>query len=359
MANKYNDPRWQRLRLEVMQRDDFTCCKCGRSTETLNVHHKRYSGEIWESPQEDLQTLCESCHAALGPHPRGGIWWKKIGVSGETVLLLDHCPNCSRLDFTSRVGVCRCSSCGWDSSYQKHRVVSGLRARVEHKAPLFWGREIESFYLAGKITGTSWRGSIVAGWGSASSDKCRCPIANAYDSWDPLADAVTVAGGYPLTYVGPWWVDDSGGHGYSGQSERTHAAGGQGNRRRIASSIRSAIESADMVFAWVDSFDCYGTIWELGLAAGRGIPTVVAFKEGIESAIDELWLAIDTASVTVEARDPSEAWRLFWDEVSRGLHGQDMDPDSPLKWRARGFFAEVVELERLVAARRVSMGIKK
>jgi hypothetical protein len=61
---KLKDPRWQRKRLEIMQRDDFTCTRCNTATETLNVHHVRYikGREPWEYENDLLKTLCESCH---------------------------------------------------------------------------------------------------------------------------------------------------------------------------------------------------------------------------------------------------------------------------------------------------------
>lgn len=61
------DPRWQRLRLEVMQRDEFCCTHCGSKTDTLNVHHTYYEkgNAPWEYPPESLHTLCESCHEEL------------------------------------------------------------------------------------------------------------------------------------------------------------------------------------------------------------------------------------------------------------------------------------------------------
>ena len=36
------DPRWQKRKTEIMQRDNFTCQKCGCKTKTLNVHHLHY-----------------------------------------------------------------------------------------------------------------------------------------------------------------------------------------------------------------------------------------------------------------------------------------------------------------------------
>lgn len=65
---KLRDPRWQRKRLEVMQRDEFTCQSCFDSGSTLNVHHRVYikGNEPWDYPVENLVTLCESCHSDEG-----------------------------------------------------------------------------------------------------------------------------------------------------------------------------------------------------------------------------------------------------------------------------------------------------
>jgi len=61
-SEKLRDPRWQKKRLEVMNRDSFTCLACGDSKSTLNVHHKYYSGNPWDAEMDGLETLCEWCH---------------------------------------------------------------------------------------------------------------------------------------------------------------------------------------------------------------------------------------------------------------------------------------------------------
>lgn len=63
-SNKLKDPRWQKKRLEIMQRDNWTCQDCGTDTSTLNVHHKYYEEgkEVWEYPDEALITICGDCH---------------------------------------------------------------------------------------------------------------------------------------------------------------------------------------------------------------------------------------------------------------------------------------------------------
>lgn len=66
---KLKDPRWQKKRLEIMNRDNFTCLKCNAKDKTLNVHHRWYekNTEIWDYPNEVFETLCEDCHSNVNP----------------------------------------------------------------------------------------------------------------------------------------------------------------------------------------------------------------------------------------------------------------------------------------------------
>ena len=57
------DPRWQRKRLEILQRDEWECVRCGRGDLMLVVHHRYYRAHLpWECPDSDLETLCRPCH---------------------------------------------------------------------------------------------------------------------------------------------------------------------------------------------------------------------------------------------------------------------------------------------------------
>lgn len=60
------DPRWQKRRLEIMQRDDFKCTECCAEDKTLNVHHVYYTrgADVWDYPDHALLTLCSDCHEA-------------------------------------------------------------------------------------------------------------------------------------------------------------------------------------------------------------------------------------------------------------------------------------------------------
>ncbi len=57
-------PYWQKRRLQILQRDNFTCQICGSTEKTLHVHHLHYrkDAKIWDYPDNTLITLCEDCH---------------------------------------------------------------------------------------------------------------------------------------------------------------------------------------------------------------------------------------------------------------------------------------------------------
>lgn len=58
------DPRWQKRRLEILQRDHFRCVWCHDHENSLQVHHKLYdrSRAPWDYPSTNFVTLCERCH---------------------------------------------------------------------------------------------------------------------------------------------------------------------------------------------------------------------------------------------------------------------------------------------------------
>jgi hypothetical protein len=62
---KLLDPRWQKMRLNVLQRDDWSCQICESKEKTLHVHHIEYHPMIenpWEYEEDSLLTLCCECH---------------------------------------------------------------------------------------------------------------------------------------------------------------------------------------------------------------------------------------------------------------------------------------------------------
>ena len=63
-SDKLKDPRWQKKRLKILERDDFKCISCGDDKSTLHVHHRIYisNNDPWDYEDETLVTLCEKCH---------------------------------------------------------------------------------------------------------------------------------------------------------------------------------------------------------------------------------------------------------------------------------------------------------
>jgi 5-methylcytosine-specific restriction endonuclease McrA len=62
-SEKLRDPRWQRKRLEILQRDNWACLECQSKNKPLQVHHIIYGKrEPWDYPDYLYQTLCDECH---------------------------------------------------------------------------------------------------------------------------------------------------------------------------------------------------------------------------------------------------------------------------------------------------------
>lgn len=67
-SEKLRDARWQKKRLEIMERDSFHCLCCNHSvSKPLNVHHLYYEKglEPWEHENEIMVTLCDDCHKII------------------------------------------------------------------------------------------------------------------------------------------------------------------------------------------------------------------------------------------------------------------------------------------------------
>ena len=65
--DKLKDPRWQKKRLKILERDEFTCQLCNSTDKTLNVHHLFYfkNHDPWDYLDTMLLTLCQDCHGEM------------------------------------------------------------------------------------------------------------------------------------------------------------------------------------------------------------------------------------------------------------------------------------------------------
>lgn len=64
------NPKWQKKRLEILQRDNFSCVVCGNGIDTdtqVHVHHLSYRKGCmpWEYDINNMRVLCQKCHQRI------------------------------------------------------------------------------------------------------------------------------------------------------------------------------------------------------------------------------------------------------------------------------------------------------
>ena len=52
------------LRQQVLRRDGWRCQACG-AMSNLEVHHKEFRSRLGDDSEENLITLCDSCHRSV------------------------------------------------------------------------------------------------------------------------------------------------------------------------------------------------------------------------------------------------------------------------------------------------------
>lgn len=171
-------------------------------------------------------------------------------------------------------------------------------------------------YLAGKVRKNCWRHGVVrdlrgAGLSEAVGHTCN----NGYDESDLAEMSKSLS--FPVLpgsifgqhdYTGPYFIGCD--HGCWHRPDGHGVAGFSG--RDIVGMCLAAVMRADLVFAWVDALDCFGTVAELGFARGHHKEIVIAGPEryrdmwflytladrtffGVPTPADALRHAIDTA----------------------------------------------------------------
>lgn len=272
---------WSVIRERVRKRSDGICERCF-TNEMDHVHHLTYERKYKEE-MEDLQAICKPCH-----------------------------------EFTHGKS---------DSDPVRTRPV-----RVIGMSGLSFG--VRSFYLAGKITGTCWRGEIVDDWEYENHSRAYLE-SGLGDSdgqwWRRVACAAESVFGVFLDYTGPWWFDPRGGchteamwcrppHAYAAEDCDKHGMPcGTSDENRdfieptVSGCVQRAISDADLLFAWIDSDDCLGTMLEVGMARAKGKLVVVASPPTFDAR--ETWLARSVADVCVLAPSAGDAWKHFWQNL--------------------------------------------
>lgn len=272
---------WCARREAVRKRSDGKCERC-RVNEMDHVHHLTYARK-YDEPLDDLQALCKQCH-----------------------------------EFTH------------GKSNHDPRVY----------APVFInkGKPIRSVYLAGKITGEGWRGEIVDGWSiqRGSPFTWDAVVDSAGEEWVVAEAAIDAARGAKLDYVGPWWSDlgelcghvsasgctEPHAYGYEwrdfhGRKEPVDAKKREQSARLVTKNVQAAVCKCDLLFAWINSDDCFGTIFEIGMAVSMKKTVVIATPPSFECG--QMWLPRRFAAITLLADTAGGAWRQLWQQVEKGV----------------------------------------
>lgn len=210
------------------------------------------------------------------------------------------------------------------------------------------GRNI---YLAGKITAWSkgcedWRFDIVPSLTYAVERGWLNELLSPPDEWHYLPQAIFGR----FHYVGPFFTDledfacghgaglTAFPHGLNPEESRwwKHGADTPIVRRMVTQLCLKAIRRADLVFAWIDTPDCYGTLFELGYAKALGKRLAVYFaqdaflgkettrpypygdEEDVPDPLFELWFTYCACQGQIAHGTPTEALQetiaaLGWD----------------------------------------------
>jgi hypothetical protein len=150
-------------------------------------------------------------------------------------------------------------------------------------------------YLAGKISRNDWRHSIVDGLGEVS--------VHPYE-WPVLKESIFAT----HDYVGPYFL--SLGHGQSHCSDYLHATDCQhGATHEISEACFDAINQCDIVFAYIESRECFGTFCEIGYAIAKKKQIAIFYAPGVDDDNDMWFQNCNTWVGEKNVTDPEEELR--------------------------------------------------
>jgi len=122
-------------------------------------------------------------------------------------------------------------------------------------------------------------------------------------------------GVYGHIYTGPFAIDESGGHDGGHITVCGHdSEAPEELKKLVLTGALKQISEYDLLFAWLDSKERYGTIAEIGYAKGLGKEIWIGVKGG-DFALYELWFVKGMADKLVYASLPQDAF-----EQMEGLH---------------------------------------
>lgn len=155
-------------------------------------------------------------------------------------------------------------------------------------------------YLAGKIGKNDWRHSLITGLRG--------------HEWK---DGVIEMAAY--TYVGPFFVSDDHGLNHAPNSHGTAAGyffgSSEYTQHDVIRNNNASLEQASLVFVYITSTDCHGTLTEVGSALRAGQRVVIAFAPGIPH--QDFWYAAQQADNVYTDVKLHDLQKLLVKEVER------------------------------------------
>lgn len=225
---------WNSKREAVKSRSQGICERC-RHQPMDAVHHLTYIRK-YDERLEDLQAICDPCHQF---------------IHGKS----DSDP--------------------------------------KREAPIIVnGDVIRRVYLAGKIRRHDpYRSAIIRRHRSATIDA----YGDHVSQWPILDDHIDLEDRtYKLGYTGPFTMSCD--HGCFHAAKHAYGEGCcapiDNTKLAVMDLCLNAIVATDLVFAWIDTEDCYGTINEIGFAHAHGKPILIAGP----TLYKELWFTYNQAT---------------------------------------------------------------
>lgn len=190
-----------------------------------------------------------------------------------------------------RIDHYRCANCGFTRALEVHHINyervfhedvrrdlvtlckkchSEIEAQKKAVNPIQPPAEHHSVYLAGKIEPNDWRNRFY---------RCRNI---AYTDADFIADGGVIEASESLTITGPFFMScDHGcyhGDGQHGVGAKNGGCSGHSfTRDEVFKICKSQIDKAEIVVAYIDCRECYGTIAEIGYAHAIGKDILIFF----------------------------------------------------------------------------------
>jgi hypothetical protein len=171
-------------------------------------------------------------------------------------------------------------------------------------------RPLPKVYLAGKISKSDWRHSVVPGLRDVID-------VSDYEDVPFPSEALHVLS--RARYMGPFFVSDD--HGCA-HGDKTHGNGPggcmaaghrpQAYKVKVAERCKMGISLSEHVFVWLDDLTAFGTLVEVGIAVGLGKSLWIYTPAG-SADLSELWFAshVGAGGQTLTAPTPEAAIEDF------------------------------------------------